>query len=118
MPGALSVWWCTSLSMHVLGTEERGDNTIRLMLLGTHPCCCCCCCCPECQVEPTPAMVPGLQGCGLDLERIVNPKQAQLPALYKGHDALLFTSRYESWQAWGARAARPAPCAGLSWPPR
>ena len=25
------------------------------------------------------------------------PEQAALPALYRGHDALLFTSRYEAW---------------------
>ena len=25
------------------------------------------------------------------------PDQAVLPALYRGHDALLFTSRYEAW---------------------
>ena len=46
------------------------------------------------QVNPSPAMIPGLQVSGLDLETVVSPSQAQLPGLYKGHDVFLFTSRY------------------------
>lgn len=58
-------------------------------------CCVVLCCAMLCcaQVDPSPAMIPGLQMSGLDLETVVSPSQAQLPGLYKGHDVFLFTSR-------------------------
>jgi hypothetical protein len=60
--------------------------------------CCASCCCE--QVAPSPAMIPGLQGSGLDLETVVSPSQAQLPKLYKGHDVFLFTSRWVVIMKW------------------
>ncbi|EIE22198.1 UDP-Glycosyltransferase/glycogen phosphorylase [Coccomyxa subellipsoidea C-169] len=50
-----------------------------------------------CQTHPTSAMVSGLASCGLRISLHVSPSQELLPALYRGHDALLFTSRYEAW---------------------
>ncbi|CAL8468850.1 g8391 [Coccomyxa elongata] len=50
-----------------------------------------------CQTQPSPSMVPGLASCGLRINLHVGPSQELLPALYRGHDALLFTSRYEAW---------------------
>lgn len=50
-----------------------------------------------CQVEPAVAQLPVLANCGLTLDLHVSPPQADLPALYRGHDVLLFTSRYEAW---------------------
>ncbi|KAK9815193.1 hypothetical protein WJX73_010532 [Symbiochloris irregularis] len=50
-----------------------------------------------CQVQPSAATVPQLVGSGLRLHLHVSPAQEDLPALYRGHDAFLFTSRYEAW---------------------
>ncbi|CAK0780281.1 hypothetical protein CVIRNUC_004997 [Coccomyxa viridis] len=50
-----------------------------------------------CQTQPTAAMVPGLATSGLCIDLHISPAQDVLPALYRGHDALLFTSRYEAW---------------------
>ena len=49
------------------------------------------------QVAPTPALLPSLAACGLRIRLHVSPPQDALPELYRGHDALLFTSRYEAW---------------------
>ena len=49
------------------------------------------------QVAPTPALLPGLAACGLRIHLHVSPPQGVLPELYRGHDALLFSSRYEAW---------------------
>ena len=49
------------------------------------------------QVAPTPALLPSLAACGLRIRLHVSPPQDVLPELYRGHDALLFTSRYEAW---------------------
>mmetsp|Transcript_6975 Transcript_6975/g.20372 ORF Transcript_6975/g.20372 Transcript_6975/m.20372 type:complete len:726 (+) Transcript_6975:386-2563(+) len=50
-----------------------------------------------CQVEPTAAQLPGLPACGLTIDLYISPPQNDLAALYRGHDVLLFTSRYEAW---------------------
>eukprot|EP00803_Ostreobium_quekettii_P011145 evm.model.scf_71.8 EVM.evm.TU.scf_71.8 scf_71:108681-110204(+) len=50
-----------------------------------------------CQVQPTPAMFPILASGKLDITYHVAPAQSEIPALYRGHDAFLFTSRYEAW---------------------
>ncbi|CAL5221708.1 g3949 [Coccomyxa viridis] len=50
-----------------------------------------------CQTQPSAAMVPGLATSGLRINLHISPAQDMLPALYRGHDALLFTSRYEAW---------------------
>lgn len=50
-----------------------------------------------CQTQPTAASVPALLGSGLTLDLHVSPSQEDLPALYRGHDVFLFTSRYEAW---------------------
>jgi glycosyltransferase involved in cell wall biosynthesis len=47
-----------------------------------------------CQHAPTEATVPGLAAAGLDVEFVVAPAQEDLPRLYRGHDAFLFTSRW------------------------
>lgn len=49
------------------------------------------------QVAPTPALLPSLAACGLRIRLHISPPQDALPELYRGHDALLFTSRYEAW---------------------
>jgi len=46
-----------------------------------------------CQQQPSEAHVPGLAAAKLDIEYVVAPKQEDLPLLYKGHDAFLFSSR-------------------------
>jgi hypothetical protein len=50
-----------------------------------------------CQQRPTELHVPGLAASELDIEFVVAPSQDDLPRLYRGHDAFLFTSRYEAW---------------------
>ncbi len=50
-----------------------------------------------CQQQPTDATVPNLAAAGLDIEYVVSPSQEELPVLYRGHDAFLFTSHYEAW---------------------
>ncbi|GAB4817162.1 hypothetical protein N2152v2_004208 [Parachlorella kessleri] len=50
-----------------------------------------------CQSKPTEQEVPGLSTCGLKINLHVSPSQADLPSLYRGHDCLLFCSRYEAW---------------------
>lgn len=52
-----------------------------------------------CQQLPSPLTVPSLftLGAGLSIRYFVSPSQADIPRLYRGHDALLFTSRYEAW---------------------
>jgi hypothetical protein len=58
-----------------------------------------------CQQRPSAATVPNLAGSGLDIELVVAPAQEDLPALYRGHDAFLFTSR----RAAGRAAPRRSP---------
>jgi glycosyltransferase involved in cell wall biosynthesis len=50
-----------------------------------------------CQSVPSAAHLPVLPACGLTLDLHVSPPQEDLAALYRGHDAMLFTSRYEAW---------------------
>jgi hypothetical protein len=104
---------CKSHNCHGM-VEERVMSTLL--------CCAvlCCsgalvlCCAVLSQVTPTPAMIPGLQGAGLDLDTVVSPSQAQLPGLYKGHDVFLFTSRCAAFGcrglgggSFGCRCAHP-----------
>jgi glycosyltransferase involved in cell wall biosynthesis len=46
-----------------------------------------------CQVLPTAATVPNLPLVDFELETVVSPSQAELPALYKGNDVFMFSSR-------------------------
>jgi glycosyltransferase involved in cell wall biosynthesis len=46
-----------------------------------------------CQQRPLDALVPNLAGSDLDIEYVVAPGQDELPRLYRGHDAFMFTSR-------------------------
>ncbi|KAK9815607.1 hypothetical protein WJX72_006662 [[Myrmecia] bisecta] len=50
-----------------------------------------------CQSQPEARQVPALINSGLTINLYISPPQDRLPALYRGHDALLFTSRYEAW---------------------
>jgi glycosyltransferase involved in cell wall biosynthesis len=50
-----------------------------------------------CQVPPTAATVPNLPLVDFELETVVSPSQAELPALYRGNDVFMFSSRYEAW---------------------
>lgn len=50
-----------------------------------------------CQTQPTAVLVPALLASGLRIHLHVNPPQDILPELYCGHDAFLFSSRYEAW---------------------
>jgi hypothetical protein len=46
-----------------------------------------------CQVLPTAATVPNLPLVDFELETVVSPSQAELPALYRGNDVFMFSSR-------------------------
>jgi hypothetical protein len=46
-----------------------------------------------CQVLPTAATVPNLPLVDFELETVVSPSQAELPALYKSNDVFMFSSR-------------------------
>jgi glycosyltransferase involved in cell wall biosynthesis len=48
-------------------------------------------------VQPTAQHVSTLPDCGLAIDFHVSPPQDGIPALYRGHDAFFFTSRYEAW---------------------
>jgi glycosyltransferase involved in cell wall biosynthesis len=50
-----------------------------------------------CQQQPNVTLVPNLAAAQLDIEYVVSPSQEELPGLYRGHDAFVFTSRYEAW---------------------
>lgn len=50
-----------------------------------------------CQTHPTAALLPALLASGLRIHLHVDPPQEVLPELYCGHDAFLFSSRYEAW---------------------
>ncbi|KAL3150732.1 hypothetical protein ABBQ32_000515 [Trebouxia sp. C0010 RCD-2024] len=50
-----------------------------------------------CQNQPTAALLPALLASGLRIHLHVDPPQEVLPELYCGHDAFLFSSRYEAW---------------------
>eukprot|EP00882_Tetradesmus_deserticola_P027777 GHRQ01030904.1.p2 GENE.GHRQ01030904.1~~GHRQ01030904.1.p2 ORF type:complete len:126 (+),score=61.18 GHRQ01030904.1:49-378(+) len=46
-----------------------------------------------CQVLPSAATVPNLPLVDFELETVVSPSQAELPALYRGNDVFMFSSR-------------------------
>ena len=48
-----------------------------------------------CQSQPDPAKLPGLDLLQVDV--CLDPLQDFIPTLYRGHDAMLFTSYYEAW---------------------
>lgn len=48
-----------------------------------------------CQQQPSSTLLQQCPGIVFNLH--VNPAQDLLPQLFRGHDALLFTSRYEAW---------------------
>ncbi|PRW45111.1 glycosyl transferase group 1 [Chlorella sorokiniana] len=50
-----------------------------------------------CQQEPTPEVIARLAAAGLHVRLFIDPPQGALPELYRGHDCLLFTSKYEAW---------------------
>uniref|UniRef100_A0A061SAC2 Group 1 glycosyl transferase n=1 Tax=Tetraselmis sp. GSL018 TaxID=582737 RepID=A0A061SAC2_9CHLO len=50
-----------------------------------------------CQSMPSASNLPILSKARLDINYVVSPRQEDIPRLYRGHDALLFTSRYEAW---------------------
>ncbi|KAI3426406.1 hypothetical protein D9Q98_008776 [Chlorella vulgaris] len=50
-----------------------------------------------CQQQPCSQLAGLIDRCGLRVSLHINPPQDQLPALYRGHDCFLFTSRYEAW---------------------
>eukprot|EP00884_Botryococcus_braunii_P014691 jgi/Botrbrau1/23222/Bobra.0041s0064.1 len=50
-----------------------------------------------CQTAPNANMLSSLRSYRIPVKLYVNPPQVQIPMLYRGHDAFLFTSRYEAW---------------------
>lgn len=71
------MWWGWLLRAGSWGLVQEQEQLPNTLLLRRHP-------------QP---QVPGLAASGLDIEYVVAPPQEQLPALYRGHDACLFTSR-------------------------
>ncbi|KAL4448235.1 hypothetical protein ABPG75_005454 [Micractinium tetrahymenae] len=50
-----------------------------------------------CQQEPPEQLAALIRGSGLRICLHISPPQADIPALYRGHDCFLFTSQYEAW---------------------